>query len=458
MADFETPTAEPDAPTATGPLSPDDRSRKSALLIVFLVVFIDLLGFGIVLPLMPLYATEILEPIIPGDDSGARTLRGVLLGLLMASFSTMQFFFAPFWGRISDRRGRRGILLLGLSGSVVFYALFGISAILGGVLGLVLMFAARIGAGIAGATIATAQAVIADSTTPEKRAHGMAIIGAAFGIGFTVGPLLGFASLFVDSAGAPGFAAALLSAIALGLGFRLMPETLRTGVSAGRRRLFDRHGFLRVLRTPTVGLLVLSFFLATFAFGSLESTLAFVNKLLLTGQVERHESITREAMRTTERKNFLVFAYIGLVLLVMQGYFYRKFVRRVGEVHFLRWGVLLMAIGLAGAVTLLIIFDRGILEPGGTCFVFGLPTMTVAVVGFALMTPSVQALISRRSDPSQQGEVLGVNQSASAFARILGPFLGITLFFVSTSHIVPYAAGCLLLLLVFAMSLKIQPD
>src|SRR5262249_16779778 len=160
-----------------------------------------------------------------------------------------------------DRIGRRWILLVGLAGSVVFYSLFGIAAIVGSVAGLVLMFAARIGAGIAGGTIATAQAVIADSTAPENRAHGMGIIVAGFGIGFTVGPLLGFASLFVDSAGAPGFAAALLSAIALALGLALLPETLRTGVSAGRRRLFDWRESQRVLRMPTVGVLVLSFFL-----------------------------------------------------------------------------------------------------------------------------------------------------------------------------------------------------
>jgi MFS family permease len=435
---------------------PDERARKFALLIVFLVVFIDLLGFGIVLPLLPLYATEILEPIFPGDDAVTRFQRGLLLGLLMASFSLMQFFFAPFWGRVSDRIGRRSILLLGLTGSVVFYALFGVAAIVGGVIGLLFMFVARIGAGVAGATIATAQAVIADSTPPEKRAHGMAIIGAAFGIGFTFGPLLGFASLFVDTPGAPGFAASVLSVLALLLGLWLLPETLRTGVGAGRRRLFDWHGLLRVLRMPTIGVLVLSFFLATFAFGSLESTLAFVNKLLLTGSVERGETITRAALKTTERKNFLVFAYIGLVLLLVQGFFYRRLVRRVGELRFLRYGVLLMALGLAGAVVVLLV--RGSLPPGGESLAVGLPLMTVAVIGFALMTPSVQALISKRADPTRQGEVLGVNQSASALARILGPFLGVTLFFVSPTHVVPYAAGCILLLVVFVLSLRVGPD
>src|SRR5262249_1538871 len=155
--------------------------------------------------------------------------------------------------------------------------------------------------------------------------------GAAFGIGFTFGPLLGFASLFVESAGAPGFAAAFLSCVALVLGVVLLPETLRTGVRAGRRRLFDWQGFLKVLRTPTVGILVVAFFLATFAFGSLESTLALVNKLLLTGQVEAHQEISREALKTTERSNFLIFAYVGFILMLVQGLIYRRLVRRVGE-------------------------------------------------------------------------------------------------------------------------------
>src|SRR3954465_11187604 len=108
---------------------PGGKSRKSALFIVFLVVFIDLLGFGIVLPLLPLYASELFEPLFPGRENAI--FRGVLLGLLMASFSLMQFLFAPSWGRLSDRIGRRPILLLGLAGSVVFYALFGIASEIG---------------------------------------------------------------------------------------------------------------------------------------------------------------------------------------------------------------------------------------------------------------------------------------------------------------------------------------
>src|SRR5262245_10615998 len=224
--------------TTSEPIAPP--SNRSALLIVFLVVFIDLLGFGIVLPLLPLYATEMLTPLFPGDDAGAATLRGALLGFLMASFSLMQFIFAPIWGRVSDRIGRRPILILGLIGSVAFYTVFGIASELGAqgqlTLGLILLFAARLGSGVAGATISTAQAVIADCTPAEKRAHGMALIGIAFGIGFTFGPVFGFFSLFVDLPGAPGFAAAALSLVATIMALRLLPETLRTGSPAARRR------------------------------------------------------------------------------------------------------------------------------------------------------------------------------------------------------------------------------
>ncbi len=430
------------------------------MLIVFLVVFIDLLGFGIVLPLLPLYATELLEPLFPGTEASDRLLRGGILGGLMSLFSLMQFVFAPIWGRLSDRIGRRPILMLGLLGSVVFYTLFGIAAeliVASPGLALTLMFLSRIGAGVAGATIATAQAVIADTTTPDKRAHGMALIGIAFGIGFTFGPLIGFASLFIPFPGAPGFAAAVLSLVALVLAFRLLPETCKPG-SLPPRRWLDMGGLRRALRTPAVGSLILIFFLATFAFGGLESTLALVNQLLLTGEVERDRMMTRAALKTSdiEQKNFLIFAYIGVVLMIVQGGIYRRMVQKVGEIRFMRLGIILMAFGLLGGV--LVLLTREQFSSATALVLSALGVFTVAVMGFAFLTPSVQSLISRRSDPTQQGEVLGVNQSASALARILGPFLSITLFFATPTHILPYILGAVLLVLVFFLSLRIPLD
>jgi MFS transporter, DHA1 family, tetracycline resistance protein len=440
------------------------RSSRSALLIVFLVVFIDLLGFGIVLPLLPLYATDILTPLFPGDAQ--RVLRGGILGLLMASFSAMQFFFAPIWGRISDRIGRRPILLLGLFASVVFYTLFGIASEVGDHgwyrLALVLLFVSRLGAGVAGATISTAQAVIADTTTPDRRARGMALIGAAFGIGFTFGPLLGFASLAVPLSGAPGYVAAGFSLIALVLGIILLPETLRTESAAGlRRRLLDWRGLQNALRSPSIGSLILTFFLATLAFGSLESTLALVNKTLLEGDASRVTQFAAEEAKTTERSNFLVFAYVGLVLMITQGLIYRRLVQRLGEVRFLRVGTVFMALGLLGGVVVLLVQDRAWqteLSGSPHLMPWALLVMTLAVMGFAFLTPSVQSLISRRSDPTKQGEILGVNQSASALARILGPLMGLSLFDVARSHVLPYLAGTALLVIVFLLSLRIRNE
>src|SRR5437762_3000284 len=293
--------------------------QRSTLLIVFLVVFIDLLGFGIVLPLLPLYAVDFLAPLFPGEAN--RPLRGMMLGLLMSSFSAMQFIFAPMWGRVSDRIGRRPILLLGLGGSVLFYTLFGIASEIGEAgrlaTGLILLFVARLGAGVAGATISTAQAVIADVTTSEGRSRGMAMIGAAFGIGFTFGPLLGFASLFVPMPGAPGFVAAAFSLMALLLAIRLLPETLRPGAELRPRRWIGWSGLQIALRIPSIGILIFVFFLATFAFGGLESTLALGNKLLLNPRDDLHSELTLEAAKTsTERRNFLVFAYVGFVLVL----------------------------------------------------------------------------------------------------------------------------------------------
>ena len=440
---------------------PEASARHKALFIVFLVVFIDLLGFGIVLPLLPLYADDLLGPLYPVAQHPI--VHGVVLGAIMASFSFMQFLFAPIYGRISDRIGRRPILLLGLAGSVVFYGLFAYASHIGFAgqteLALILIFAARIGAGIAGATISTAQAVIADCTTLASRARGMALIGAAFGIGFTFGPLLCWTSFLVPSAAAPGATASLLSLIALVLALVLLPETLRTGTTAGRREWIRFGATMEVLRMPVVGALVLTFFLATLAFGSLESTLALINQFLLSaGAVVRWQDMSHEQKMEIIRKSCLIFAYVGLVLMLVQGFIYRRFVNRVGESAFLRVGVLLMLVGLGGVIATLLTVAAGTLAGSGAVISIALVILAVLVTGFALMTPSVQALISKRADPTRQGEILGVNQSMSALARILGPAVGSFLFFVEPSHVMPYVAGAALMALVLVLTFRLRHE
>ena len=425
-------------PTMSAPTAPTDRANRHALLIVFLVVVIDLLGFGIVVPLLPRYAEEYIDAVFPGQAD--TWVGGLIIGLLMASFSAMQFIFAPIWGRVSDRIGRRPILLVGLAGSVVFYTLFGYASALShdtaetARFALILLFIARIGAGIAGATISTAQAVIADCTTPEKRKHGMALIGAAFGIGFTLGPLVGFASVwkFPDYHGAIGYTAAGLSLVALVLGVILMPETRNFGTAPPLDRRWIDLGALRsTLSTPAIAPIILAFFMATLGFASFESTLALLNK---------------DALGLEKKYNFLVFAYVGFVLLLTQGYLYRKLAKKLDEPTLMTIGICLMGLGvmLLGGVTYASFEKLAIRDILLTALLISL---AISVVGFAFLTPSAQALISRRTDPARQGEVLGVNQSASALARIIGPILGLGLYKATSTHLLPYVLGGALVLL-----------
>lgn len=426
--------------------TPPAVSPRSAMLIVFLVVFIDLLGFGIVLPLLPLYGKTYVSQILHTDQENYRV--GAIVGLLMASFSAMQFIFAPIWGRVSDRIGRRPILLMGLFGSVIFYALFGYASDIpaeGGqaAFALALIFVARIGAGIAGATIGTAQAVIADCTAPEKRKHGMALIGAAFGIGFTFGPLIAYGSLQFAHAsnGTIGYVAAGLSFLALVLGLILLPETRRfSDAPPLQRDWLDFRAIRNVFTNPAIAPVVLVFFLASLGFGSFEVTLSLLNA---------------DALKLTKDSNFLVFAWVGFTLLMAQGFLYRRLANRVSEPTFMLAGIICMGMGVLGLGGVNYLATP---SPDDLTMLKCLTVLclTIAVVGFALLTPSAQALVSRRSDPERQGEILGVNQSASALARILGPIYGLTLYTATKDHMLPYLLGGALVLAMLPLIPRIR--
>ena len=396
--------------------APLTEPRKGSLVVIFLAVFIDLLGFGMVLPLLPVYARDFGAPE-----------NGIEIGLLMASFSAMQFLFAPAWGRLSDRIGRRPVLLVGLAGSVVFYTLFGLATVWHSMFWL---FVSRIGAGIAGATITTAQAYIADTTTLETRGKGMALIGAAFGLGFTFGPMFG--GLTLPGAGdapspGPGYAAGLLSAFALALAMFKLPESLNRESKPAGRKILDFGALGDALRTPSIGPLLLTLFVCILAFANFETTLSL---LLTTVKFGGKPFTIREVP-------LYVFSYIGLTLTVAQGLVVRRLIGKIHEANMAAGGALLDIVGFGGMILAI--------RTANTWILFA--ALTVMVFGFAMMMPSLNSLLSRRSDPTKQGGVLGIGQSASALARILGPMLGIPLLQQRSvlPLMMPYVVGAVLM-------------
>ncbi len=392
--------------------------KRSALLVLFLVVFIDLVGFGIVLPLLPRYAAE-------------HHVSGFEQGVLMASFSAMQFLFAPLWGRLSDRIGRRPVLMIGLAGSVLAYSGFAIAD------SYAILLATRIAAGIFGATIGTASAYIADVTTPETRGKGMALIGAAFGIGFTVGPMIGaftneHASIeaigFHGARWLPGAIAAGFSAIGLILAIFVLPEPERHR-DERPGSIFGFGGLRHVLATPTLPLVVGLQVAATFVFAMFESTLS---------------RLTLSRFEMNETANGKLFGFVGLCLVIAQGAVVRRLMPKVGELNFVVFGTALLSAGLMGVAWA---------PTPGMIY----PALAVLVFGFAMVTPSLSSLLSRRSPATIQGEVLGVNQSGLSLARVAAPLCGNVLLDRGDSLPALAGAGGMLLCFVGAVMLRARP-
>ena len=396
----------------------DPQATRGSLLVIFLTVFIDLLGFGIVLPLLPLYADQY------GTDPS-----GFIIGMLMASFSIMQFLFAPVWGSLSDRIGRRPVIMIGLTGSVVFYSLFGVAAIYESLLGL---FVTRIGAGIAGATIPTAQAYVADTTSNENRTRGMALIGVAFGLGFTLGPLFAYFAVPADGNGnpgpGPGFVAAGLSAIALAMAVFLLPESLRPDSKSAMRKWWDAVAWRSVLSNSAILYLLVGFFLCIFSFAMFETTLSML--------IKGSESFAQAPFDFTFRQVCLTFAVIGLMVAVVQGGIVRQLAKTVSE----------QTLGVAGAVIEVAGFGLIAYAVKIASVNWLFVALAVIVAGYSCLQPSLYSLLSRWTDPSQQGKVLGVGQSVSALARIFGSALGIPL--LKGFLYLPYLVGSVLMLAV----------
>ena len=368
--------------------------RRSPLIVIFTTVFIDLIGFGIVIPVLPFYAEGTIFNATP------RTV-----GLLFASYSIMQLIFSPVLGGLSDKHGRRPVLLLSIIGTGIGFLVLGFARTI------FMLFVGRILDGITGGNISTAQAYIADITTTENRAKGMGLIGAAFGLGFIFGPALG-GILSQWGIHVPFvFAAALCFANAVLLYFTL-PETV-TPDHPAKNRAAGGRSFRHVLNSfkqPRLAFVLVIYFLFIVAF-SIMTTSFSLYTMFRFGYDATHTGY--------------LFAYVGLIAVIIQGGLIGRLVKRFGELPLVIFGALCFAISLfavpfvgpaAGGLAALLV--------GGGVF----------SMGNSLATPALTSLASKSVGPGEQGVVLGVTQSVASLARAVGPFLAAVLINSSVAH------------------------
>lgn len=401
----------------------DAPSRKGALGIIFLTVFLDLVGFSVIFPLFPAMLdwylpregaesligqlVAAIERATPGSDP---LLTSVLFGGILGSlYSLLQFAAAPIWGRLSDRYGRRRILLFTVGGTFLSYVLWIFSASFG------VLITARVVGGLMAGNIAVATAAVADVTSREDRTKGMGFIGMAFGLGFIVGPAIGGLSslwnpISPDSSlqlfGLNPFSVAAGAAALLALAnwvwvWKAFPETHSPAPEAAagapvesnaRRSWFTFLG----IRNPAVRLAIKAYFVFLFAFAAMEFTLSFL-------AVER--------LAYSPRQLTLVFLFVGGVLAFMQGFVVRRYGDRVGEVNLVLAGCLSGVLGLCtlGSATATPLFYAG---------------LALMATGIGLGSPALSSLVSLYAPPDRQGALLGAFRSAGSLARAVGPLAG----------------------------------
>lgn len=409
-------------------------SRKPSLGAIFLTIFLDLVGFGIVIPFLAEEARDTFKTT------------AFVATLLSAIYSLMQFLFVPLWGRISDRVGRRPVLIWSIFGTAAAHAALGVALAYGS--GLIWLFVARVFAGIATANLGTASAYIADTTSREDRAKGMGLIGAAFGLGFILGPGIGGALADVTVNGRHGpwacWAAAALSLVnfvwvLFGLVESLPPERRVKGVAEGgeQRRLspLDFGALRRAFSDVGIGRALAVNFVLVVSFANLDQTFRLFNK---------------DAFGIATRETGIVFAAIGITAALTQGLIVRRLSGRIANEQMVRFGVFLQMVAFAVLAASPWV-GRSLLYGSGM----------LLAVGNGLSQPSVSAYISTSAPATEQGAALGANQSMGSLARVFGPALGGWLY-GAIGITAPYwaASAGMMMALVLALRLpkgKVQP-
>ena len=397
---------------------------------IFIIVLIDLLGVTIIIPLMPLYAASF----------GASA---IMIGLLGATYPVMQFIGAPILGRLSDRYGRKPVLVISQIGTLIGFLVLGFSNALW------MLFLSRIIDGLSGANIATAQAAISDSTSEKTRTQGLGLLGAAFGLGFVIGPLIAFVSLFASGNDyrVPAFVAAGFSLLSILLTWFMFDETLpeeRRGYESGKAT-FSLGSVFQALSHPAVGFLLILIFAQQIAFGGLEQLIAL---------------FTLYRLGLNAAGNAVIFVFVGVIVVAVQGGFIGPWSRRYGDRRLILAGLALLAVGLVLIATVphqpvpwysqsalsaelsgprqmpgetpptqsMAIAIPSDLNIGWLGLLWILVAMIPAAIGGGLLQPSINSSITKRIDFSEVGGMLGISAALLSAANALAPVIGGVLF------------------------------
>ncbi len=475
---------------------PDEQHRKLAIRTVFFTVFLDILGFGIVIPQLGVYSSKF----------GAE---GAVIGALGLSYSLMQFLFAPFWGRLSDRIGRRPVLLLSIFGTACGYVLFALAH------SIPMLFAARLIDGFTGANLSAAQAYVSDVTEPKNRAKMFGLFGAIFGLGFVIGPSCGLllSTLPGDWGGnlGVGLFTAFLSFLNWLIAYKFLPETLSKAQQKENTEKQARHhvswlhtvlnvrAFTHALRLPGLNTMLVIAFVATAAFGNLQITytpfliVSYIRPAIdkairkdpqgMAAEAQRHinaggpsqslESGEGPAFSATFGGDFdadglppapsnlswrkiestlvsqtatryanAIFVTIGLMGILVQGALIPFLRKRTREVNLLTTGTVIMSLSL-------------MLVPLQHVYFGQFPVAMLIALGNGMFMPVLSAMVSEYSPVAERGEVFGVYQSMQSMGRIIGPAMG-GLLFQFVSHSAPYFVGGSIMLIAFFLAVQLR--
>jgi MFS family permease len=381
--------------------------KNKPLAVLFAAVLVDMMGFGIVLPLLPFYA----------ESMGATPLH---VTILVASFSAMQLVAAPLWGRVSDKRGRRPLLIVGLFASAFSYLIFGFARSFWW-----LLFS-RLTAGAAGGTISVAQAYVADTTSHEERARGMGHLGAASGLGVMIGPAVGgFFSSF--GLGAAGFVAAGFCAINAIAAWYLLPESRsRAHAEMSRSRTATLSGWIRSMTEYPMSILLLVYFLTISSFNAMTSVMAL---------------FMEHSFGTTSRGMGLLFTIAGGSTVIVRGLMLGPLVKRFGEPSTVRIGV----VALCAAMLMLTVIPNA---------AWALAMVPAYAFGAGTLFPALASLVSRATDEHSQGSVLGGSQVVGGLGRVIGPLWSGYTFQTLGIH-TPFVIGATLVMVAFVIAFRI---